>query len=270
MIVSIYNIIYLIQLLYYIIELQRRSRYETDGRVYTCLCGKSFLSFQALSNHKRVKHPNLKELFPQRARGRPRKNPPKQNDDFETTKYGTFFEKNGRNFRDGKNVNIDSASNEAFKFLYESYYRNRLFCKVKKLEENYILNNLISKVPASWKPKNEKNCDEIFYEYLNTFKDQTNHQYFLLLLKFVLLFRECFNIIKNKDVSKENKKIVTNSLLPEELPDICNEFFADFLEPNDYFGIRDENERNEIVEIVQHFCVWLFKSEYTKSKLSLA
>jgi hypothetical protein len=27
---------------------------------------------------------------------------------------------------------------------------------------------------------------------------------------------------------------------------------------------------NEILDLIQHFCIWLFKNEYTKSKLSLA
>ena len=27
---------------------------------------------------------------------------------------------------------------------------------------------------------------------------------------------------------------------------------------------------NELIEIIQHFCIWLFRNEYTKSKLSLA
>ena len=35
-------------------------------------------------------------------------------------------------------------------------------------------------------------------------------------------------------------------------------------------GYTSDNERNEIIEMIQHFCIWLFKNEYTKSKLSLA
>jgi hypothetical protein len=215
-------------------KIPRRSRYDQYGRVYTCFCGKSFLSFQALGNHKRVKHPNIIERLPPRVRGRPRKNPPKPKDDFETTKYGTFFDKPGRGFKEGKYVDVDEAAKEAFKVVYESVYSSKLFILANKLEDNYILNNLISKVPASWKPKNEKNCDEIFYEYLNTFKAQTNHKFFVLMIIFVLLFRECFNLFKNKDVKKEHRKFVSDSLPPEELPDICNYFYIDFLEPNNF------------------------------------
>ena len=41
------------------------------------------------------------------------------------------------------------------------------------------------------------------------------------------------------------------------------------MEPNNFFGIYEPNEKSEIIEIIQHFCIWLFKNEYTKSKLSL-
>jgi hypothetical protein len=46
-------------------------------------------------------------------------------------------------------------------------------------------------------------------------------------------------------------------------------FFA-FLEDNGFFGIIGIGEGNEIVEIILHFCTWLFKNKYTLSKLSLA
>ena len=123
--------------------------------------------------------------------------------------------------------------------------------------------------PLSDKPKNVKTCDDVFYEYLYIFKDKINDKYFSLLMKFVLLFRECYDISKNKD-NKGQKKAVTNELTPEGLPDLCNEFYGEFMEPNNFFDIDDQDERNEIIEIIQHFCIWLFKNEYTKSKLSLA
>ena len=42
------------------------------------------------------------------------------------------------------------------------------------------------------------------------------------------------------------------------------------MEPNNFFNLNNENEMNEILDLIQHFCIWLFKNEYTKSKLSLA
>ena len=88
-------------------------------------------------------------------------------------------------------------------------------------------------------------------------------------MKFVLLFRECYDISKNKNNSGEIKT-VTNEINSEGLPDLCNEFYGEFMEPNNFFNIEDQDEKNEIIEIIQHFCIWLFRNEYTKSKLSLA
>ena len=146
---------------------------------------------------------------------------------------------------------------------------DKLFSHPKTFEENPILQNLKLDIPISDKPKNTKSCDEVFYEYLKTFKDKTNEKYFALLIKFVLLFRECYDNSKTKDAKEEEKKAVTDHVSPEGLPDLCNEFYGEFMEPNNFFDL-DENDKNEIIEIIQHFCIWLFKNEYTKSKLSLA
>ena len=62
---------------------------------------------------------------------------------------------------------------------------------------------------------------------------------------------------------------MTDVITPENLPNLCNEFYAEFMEPNNFFDLT-ENEKDEIIEIIQHFCLWLFKNDYTKSKLSLA
>jgi hypothetical protein len=208
------------------------------------------------------------EGLPKRGRGRPRKYPPKTAGDFETTKYDVFFTLNNREPEEGVNIDIVSLVQEVFDFLYRGQYANKLFSSPKSYKENSILNNLANNEEFSKKSKNEKTCDEVFYEYLATFKSKTNRKFFSLLIKFVLLFRECYDISKNRDL--EEKKAVTDTISPEGLPDLCNEFYGEFMEPNNFFGIYEPNEKSEIIEIIQHFCIWLFKNEYTKSKLSLA
>ena len=135
---------------------------------------------------------------------------------------------------------------------------------------SYILDKLVKNEKISEKPKNERTCDEVFYQYLSIFKNQANDKYFKLIMKFILLFRECYDVSKNKNVAEANKQQVTDKITPEGLPDLCNEFYGDFLEPNNFFGIDEPDERTEIIDIIQHFCIWLFKNDYTKSKLSLA
>ena len=112
--------------------------------------------------------------------------------------------------------------------------------------------------------------DDIFYEYLFECKKKTNEKYFTLLLKFILLFRECENLSKNKDKEKDKKIEVTSISNAESLPESCNEFYSNFLEANNFFDIDNENDKKEIIELIQHFCIWLFKNDFTKSKLSLA
>ena len=95
----------------------------------------------------------------------------------------------------------------------------------------------------------------------------------ILILKMIQINKLLFQvkIIQNINIQNmiQEKKAVTDHILPEGLPDLCNEFYGEFMDPNNFFGL-DEPDKNEIIEIIQHFCIWLFKSEYTKSKLSLA
>ena len=222
-----------------------------------------------MNNHKKTKHPELLEGQPKRGRGRPRKYPPKAAGDFESTKYEIFFNNSPRCPEEGKTINTEEVIKEVFQLIYKGSHMDKLFSHPQSFEENPILQNLKIDSPISDKPKNTKSCDEVFYEYLKTFKDKTNEKYFALLIKFVLLFRECYDNSKTKDSKEEEKKPVTDHVSPEGLPDLCNEFYGEFMEPNNFFDL-DESDRNEIIEIIQHFCIWLFKNEYTKSKLSLA
>lgn len=265
------NIFFLLFFIFYfIIERHRRSKHEQEGRIFACDCGKSFLSQPALNNHKKTKHPELLEGQVKRGRGRPRKYPPKAACDFESTKYDVFFTLDNRKPAEGETIDMNRLVEEVFNFLFKGPFANKLFSQPQSYKENPILENLITSPPPSTKNKGERTCDEVFYEYLNAYKDKTNEKYFSLLTKFVLLFRECYDISKTKDSRDETKRAVTCTLTPEGLPDLCNEFYGEFMEPNNFFGIEDQNEKSEIIEIIQHFCIWLFKNEYTKSKLSLA
>jgi hypothetical protein len=89
------------------------------------------------------------------------------------------------------------------------------------------------------------------------------------MVKFIILFRESFNISAKKN---DNSLMTEYSTIvnAENVPDSCNEFYTDFLEMNDFFGMNSDKEKIEIIDLIQHFCIWLYKSFYTKSKLSLA
>ena len=51
----------------------------------------------------------------------------------------------------------------------------------------------------------------------------------------------------------------------EGIPESCNDFFLDFMEPKEYFGLNN----NELIELTQHFCFWLYLNKYTHSYLTL-
>lgn len=57
------------------------------------------------------------------------------------------------------------------------------------------------------KAGNGKTCDDAFSEYLISFMNKTNRKYFSLILKFILLFRECYDLSKNKDKKEEEKRL---------------------------------------------------------------
>ena len=100
---------------------------------------------------------------------------------------------------------------------------------------------------------------------------RTNRNYFGYIFKIITLFREALNKFKPGDDRLTFPKNVeyTEVRNAELCPDICNDFISDFLDTAHYFGMKDENERNEVVDLMQHLCQWLFENGQTTSRLSL-
>ena len=246
----------------------RRSKKEIEGRIYICKCNKSYLSQPALNNHIKTKHPELNDNKEQRGRGRPRKI--QKNFDFEIEKYNDFFLNDYKKKNENEIFNLNNIINQVFDSIFVSY-GDKCFSHPKNFSENFILNSLLNNVIID-KKKNEKNVDEEFYEYLFCFKDKCNSNYYSLMIKLILLFKEFLNFKNSKinESNNDNNKLEYSSYNNgEKIPNLCNEFYTCFLDENNFFGI-DEKDKIEIIEIIQHFCFWLYKEEYTKSKLSLA
>ena len=114
--------------------------------------------------------------------------------------------------------------------------------------------------------------DDLFYLYLKEFSKISNENYFKLMVQFVFLFRENINIQKYEavpeNIKTETKKEFTQLFNAEEVPELCNSFFSDYLEENDFFGLGDIRE--EIIELLQHFCFWLYNKKYSPSHLALS
>lgn len=146
-------------------------------------------------------------------------------------------------------------------------YSNKIFKNYKTIEEHpyyQMFERDEQALPSALLSEGLKKntCDEVFFTYLVETSKQVNKDYYLFVFKFVVLFRECLNIYKKaEDESKEFTVVNT----AETAPEVCNEFITEFMEEEDYYGL----DVNELIEIIQHFCYWLYKNQYTSSRLSL-
>jgi hypothetical protein len=167
------------------------------------------------------------------------------------------------------NLSVSDLIKVVFDDLYvTSSYKHAMYKPLTYFSENNVLSMLFYEKTLS-EDKSERKCDEVIYEYLQTMKEKTNHQYFLFMIKFAVLFRECFNFSKWNQDGKGDRKEFSQTQKADTCPDLCNEFVTEFLENNNYFGINSEQDKNEFIDLVQHFCYWLFTKQYTLSRLSL-
>lgn len=274
-----------------IIKRHRRKKLETDIRDYKCLeCDKCYLSLSALKNHLRTKHDYGKNE--KKGRGRPKK-------DFKETdfadnmkeKLDKFYKSQKRNkIEENNNDNQNIIDTSFLKGLFNELYinhKNELFKSINKIEENNFY-NLLTK---NWEIGNENlenksrfsmlNCfqseslvdkppiDMVFFLYLKYIsKKNLNIKYFCFIFKYITIFREYINKEKknfiNKEFICENKNEYTQIYDAEIIPDLFNDFLMDFMESNNYFGLN----KDEIIQLIEFFCYWLFTKGYTVSHIS--
>ena len=139
---------------------------------------------------------------------------------------------------------------------YENSSRHPFFQKIYEFKNNPNRQQLDGESAKS---------DEVFAEYVLKMSNYCNPCYFVKVLKFVTLFRECANIL-NKEKIKGEGKTYTEMSSAEDIPDISNEFITEFLDPDgNVFDINKE----EAIDLTQNFCHWLYENNFTCSKLSL-
>lgn len=216
-------------------------------------------------------------------------------------KFKTFFEKETR--RKPDNETLEAAKvEEVFKDIFYKYKSDLYFpdnieeepfynlikdlqnqdsskqqntndinALEKDIENNINESNQIND-NNNIEQQRQSNCDTAFIGYVKEFYSQTNYDYLHFLLKFVVMFRQCINKLKRTDTSDSQDKIFvdpknyyTQSNNAEGVPDMCNDFVTEFMEPKDYFGM----DTMELIEIIQHFCHWLFIKNFTTSRLTL-
>jgi len=113
-------------------------------------------------------------------------------------------------------------------------------------------------------------CDEVFAYYIVKVAKVAKPEFFMKVLKFITLFRECLNNTNRDKMKPKNGSQASNDYSevfnPEDVPDISNEYVTEYLgtEHNLFdFG------REEAIDLTQNFCQWLYDNNFTCSKLSL-
>jgi len=204
-------------------------------------------------------------------------------------RFQSFFQKESRNQIENKLFSLNLFSEyflELFNkykldiFKHENFSEDPIFNLISKISENNDDNNHENKNDKNITDSNmenqlkdseskitPKNIDEIFLLYLKDVYKQTNAEYFHFMFKFIILFRQCINKLKNPSTfnSPDPKNYYTQQNNAEGVPDFCNDFVTDFMEPNEYFGM----DIIELIEIIQHLCFWLFEKNFTTSNLAL-
>ena len=285
------------------VKRHRRGKNEINDRKYLCPdCDKCYLSGPALTTHRKTKHGYGTEGEKTKKRGRPKKEGQTEGGQNAQNKYNTFFnadhrkraeietqEENKERENEEKEVDLDKIKNMLTKIFKQC--KEQIFDKVENIDK-YSFYNLIVE---NWKkaeenifPPEEKFCynaqvrkgeipqklnsynlDQLFFNYLKQFSKKVNDDYLWFMIKFIVLFRECINS-KNEELVKqenksENRELFTQIYNAETVPETCNYFFLEFLQPHDNFGLN----KDELIELIQHFCYWLYTNQYTQSHLTL-
>jgi len=145
----------------------------------------------------------------------------------------------------------------------------------KNVEEQELMEDEISK-------KREKSCDQIFAEYLGSVAQKVHKEYYINVLRYMLLFRECINA-NGKQLIEERKNLPSflfpkNNVLinptkdyscdnnGEQVPDMCNEFLMHYIKARrNLIKLED----GELIDLMQNLCHWMFVNGYTCSKIAL-
>jgi len=244
---------------------KRRSKNDNEGRSYTCnMCGKSYLSYPALYTHIKTKH-NTTGQASTRGRGRPKK------DTGDINSIKLLYNPSNFDFfkhpdRIGETTNLYECMEAVFRDVYQNHEKNfEKFKKYNSRKEHNFYNKVIelSQSPRPLDGENSK-CDEVFAEYVVKVSKVCGRDFFVKVLKFVTIFRECLNILnRGKTVGSEDYSEVNTA---EDAPDISNDFVTDFLEKYpDLFDFTKE----DAIDMTQNFCQWMYDNNYTCSRLSL-
>lgn len=156
------------------------------------------------------------------------------------------------------NENVNIKNDNLIKAL--SFYQQANLCKVK--------------IPS---PEDKEECTvyKIIAVYLILLIEVTKEKMFVdIVMKFVFYFREYLNLtgwdyynyLAEYGIAKYhfNSGEFCEYASCEEIPEMVNDFTTMFLELTPVM----KDQANEIIDITQNFCYWLFINGFTRFKLS--
>ena len=200
-------------------------------------CTRAYKSYCALYTHFKKKHepihPEILLHLLGKKRGRPLIHLDQKNT-YPNTEFPELTIPNGITANPLKSLKKESKS--LYQFQYSQHHPLYYFL------ENALNGN----------QEGEQTCDKVLAEYLAFIAGKVGKTFFKVIVRFVMLFRDCINM-------DYTGKSATNSV--RYMPSKFNEFIA--------FYLKDVVIIKVATPLALHFSDWLFKRSYTCIKLAL-
>lgn len=219
-----------------------------NKKIYKCdQCEKIYMSEVARNNHKKNKHSQVPIQVPSKKKGKLRPGPLSQEQKQEQKiLFNEFFLARHRRRNLISDINAD--------------FLQSLKSEIKKLRnsfEGYIEFSYIDDYYPFIDSSKSNNCEGVFYRYLSYVFDKCSQEYFGLVIKFTIFFREFLNLFKGRDYTF-NSSITL-------VPKYFNEFMFDYMIKYNFF----EMPISELIGIIHHFSYWLYLNGFSHFTLSI-
>ena len=245
---------------------RHRNKSDVEGRVYICPdCNKSYLSGPALTTHRKLKHQYVCPNSRVKGKGQENNKSNQQEKILGEEEFNKFFNTDLRRPPSmDQYINDNTITLEILKTIINDLYlqnKEALFKEIEDMNEHKLTKKLVTywteenNLTASGNDSEIEKLDVILFKYLREFSKKTNINYFGFIVKFAFVLRECF--IKQSTINSQ--------LSIKELPNYFNNFYFDYLDPNNFYG----QETNEVCQLILHFGHWLYMNKYTDLHLGM-
>lgn len=219
---------------------------EGAPKMFQCSCGKAYLSYSALYSHNKQKHGGEPTNLPSGRGGRKRGRPPKNGDAVRSRPKPTEtvvrpdIEQEDDSYFKQQGLMGGPVDPRACLTFDSPLYRN-VETLMQNTENHY---------------EETATCSDAFAGYLIAMSQRLSNSGMEQVIEFIEKLRDCVNQKEGDDYSDVNS--------PQSLPEQANYFISEYLDSHS--GCL---ERSAAIELMLHFCRWLFIRHYSNLKLSL-